>query len=127
MRSKYSEANPEPFWGVGKKPTVERAAKRYTRTVNGVRIIFWARDTIYVMGEGQRFIINRWYDTRRNYQEWRKMCQTLKRNDGLTIQSIRELANRHDFYMCGFTSLPKGIEEIASLNELPIWNNKEKK
>ena len=125
MKSKYSESNPEPFWSVGTRPTVERSAKQYVRRVGDILIVFWSKDTIYVMSGSQRFIINRWFDTRRVYREWKGMCDSLKRRNNLDLTDIRQLAITHGFQICGFTKLPDGIEQLTKLNEEYKWAKKQ--
>lgn len=100
---------------------LSRDAKRYIRKVCGITIVFWTKDTIYVDGGDQRFIINRWFDTKPDYRRWCLLCNSLKRRNQLTMADIRSLALKHGFETCGFTSLPKGIEKLKRLSEEYEW------
>lgn len=115
MKKQYSSANPEPFWDIGKKPTVERSARQYIRVVGSLTIVFWAKDTIYVTDGSQKIVINRWFDTRRAYREWKNMCDSLKRRNELTMQDVRRLTIKHGFQMSGFTKLPEGVDKLTRL------------
>lgn len=115
---------PLPWWHMEKDSRrLRRAARQYVRRTNGLVIVFWAKDTIYVTGHGQKLIINRWFDTAANYEHWKLMCDSLKRRNNLTMTDVRSLAAKHGFQTCGFTSLPKGVEQITELEETYKWHD----
>ena len=124
MKSKYSESNPEPFWTLGARPTVERSAKQYVRQLGTMTIVFWSKDTVYVVDGTEKIVINRWFDTRRVYRQWKMMCDSLKRRNHLTMQDVRELATHHGFQMSGFTKLPEGVDKLAKLKGEYKWQKK---
>lgn len=113
-----------PWWHMEKdKRRLRRSARQYVRRTNGLVIVFWSKDTIYVTGDGQKLIINRWFDTKKNYEHWNLMCDSLKKRNTLTMTDVRQLAQKHGFQMCGCPSLPKGIEEIMELEEHYKWHD----
>lgn len=125
MKKRFFDRPPDsqlPWWQMEPdRRKLTREARQYIRKVCGITIVFWSKDTIYVDGGCEKIIINRWYDTRRNYQRWNLMCDSLKHRNQLDMTDIRQLVVKHGFETCGFTKLPPGVKKLAKLEEEYKW------
>lgn len=126
-RKRHIDNRPESpalWWQMERsRPAVQRNAKSYIRKVCDITIVFWNKDTIFIDGGDQKFVINRWFDTRRNYEKWNLLCDSLKVRKKITVQDIRQLVIKHGFQTCGFVNLPEGVEKLTEMKERKCQKN----
>lgn len=101
-----------------------RHSKKCVRKVNGITIIFWSKDTIYVIGEQERFLITRWFETYGTYPEWRNMVLSLKRRNTLTMEETKKIARHYGFGMNAVLGQVPNIDGLEIVKEKNPWSKK---
>ena len=97
-----------------------REFKPCVRKYNSLTIVFWKKDTIYLLDEAHATIIQRWWKVRNSYPEWKRLCRSYKFRNNLTYGRALGLAIRHGF---GTASARK----VPEWEKLPEIIRKEKK
>lgn len=71
------------------------AERIIVREMDGVKIIFWDKSSIYMQWSKLCYVFHRWYAPKGTYNEWRNFKQLLLHRKNLTPHDVFELANRY--------------------------------
>lgn len=67
--------------------------RKYDRLV----VVFYKKDTIYLLDETHETIIQRWWKVRNSYTEWKRLCRSYKFRNHLTYSKALLLAIQAGF------------------------------
>ncbi len=81
-----------------------RADGIVVREVNGLKIVFWSDQSVYIKTNiGLVYCFHHWYWTKDHYHKnhWRYFVWALKYNQEVTIDKAFEIARRHEVTVQG--------------------------
>lgn len=96
------------------------------RTVNGLFILFWDKDSIYVQDKRQIVCFHKWFARKKMFysQNWRPLMRYCTENNNPTLRKMCELAYSHDIEITHVDKLPvKMLDEVyKSHKERRHWH-----
>lgn len=97
-----------------------REFRPYVRHYADLAVIFYKKDTIYLIDEDHDTIIHRWWGVRNSYTRWKRLCRSYKYRKSLTYGQALGLAIR-----AGFGSA--SARKVPDINKFKEFIPKEKK
>lgn len=91
-----------------------REFRPYVRHYDGLTVIFYKKDTIYLVDNHHQTIIHRWWGVRNSYTRWKKLCRSYKYRKTLSYGKALYLAIQAGFGSASARKLPniKNISEF---------------
>lgn len=83
-----------------------RQFKQCWRQVGDLTIVFYKKDTIYIIDADHQTIIHRWFKVRNSWNSWRLMVDGFKRRKKLNYGQALGLAIRHGFGTASARKIP---------------------
>ena len=74
-----------------------REFRPYVRHYDGLTVLFYKKDTIYLLDEHHETIIQRWWCVRNSYTRWKRLCRSYKYRKTLNYGQALGLAIRAGF------------------------------
>ena len=97
-----------------------REFKPCVRKYDSLVVIFWKKDTIYLIDDDHETIIQRWWKVRNSYTDWKRLCRSYKFRNNLTYGKALLLA-----IQAGFGT--QSARKVPDYSKLRVIEIKEKK
>lgn len=91
-----------------------RPFKPCVRKFDGLLVVFWKKDTVYLIDEDHKTIIDRWWSVRNSYTRWKRMCRSYKYRKSLNYGKALGIAIENGFCASSARHVPdyKGLPEF---------------
>lgn len=93
-----------------------REFRPYVRHYDGLTVLFYKKDTIYLLDDVHETIIHRWWYVRNSYKRWKRLCRSYKYRKSLTYGQALGLAIEAGFGSASARQVPdvKKFKEFIS-------------
>ena len=69
-----------------------REFRPYVRHYDELTVLFYKKDTIYLLDSTHKTIIHRWWSVRNSYTRWKRLCRSYKYRKSITYGQALGLA-----------------------------------
>lgn len=90
-----------------------REFRPYVRHYDGLTVLFYKKDTIYLLDSTHETVIHRWWNVRNSYTSWKRLCRSYKYRKSLTYGQALGLAIRAGFGSASARHVP----DVRKFNE----------
>lgn len=93
-----------------------REFRPYVRHYDELTVVFYKKDTIYLLDSTHKTIIHRWWSVRNSYTRWKRLCRAYKYRKGMNYGQALGLAVKTGFGSASARHVP----DISNIKEFII-------